>query len=142
MKKPMIHNEGDVSQVYASYNPQILRTDGFMLAIDGTVYGQKIAPVRSSSAVTFSVHNGTRDWVVNQQQTISAPGFTGIAFNTNVPHTVRATETKQCTDCHLSKDGDNNAWMASVLMLGTNQVNFMGRYIYVAGATAASRRSR
>jgi hypothetical protein len=32
----------------------------------------------------------------------------------------------------VSRDGDNNAWMASVLMQGTNQVNFMGRYIYVA----------
>jgi len=27
-------------------------------------------------------------------------------------------ETKQCSDCHVSADGDNNAWMASVLMLG------------------------
>ena len=42
-----------------------------------------------------------------QQQTISAEGFGGIAFSTNVPHTVRgrgARETKQCTDCHLSQD--------------------------------------
>ena len=131
-KKPMLHNEGDETQVYASYNPQILRTDGFMLGIDGTIQGHKVAPVRSSSAVTLSVQDGTRGWAVNQAPTVSSAGYTGNAFNTHVPHTVRATETKQCTDCHLSRDGDNNAWMASVLMQGTNQVNFMGRYIYVA----------
>lgn len=131
-KKPMLHNEGTESQVYASYNPEVLRTDGFMLGIDGTIQGHKVAPVRSSSAVTLSVQNANRSVIVNQVPTISAAGFTGNAFNTHVPHTVRGKETKQCTDCHLSKDGDNNAWMASVLMQGTNQVNYMGRFIYVA----------
>src|SRR5262249_49943695 len=47
-----------------------------------------------------------------------------------VPHTVRATETKTCTDCHVSAKGDNNAIMANLLMQGTNFVNFMGRYLY------------
>ena len=37
-----------------------------------------------------------------------------------------------CTDCHVSREGDNNAWMAQLLMQGTNLVNFMGRYVYVA----------
>ena len=131
-KKPMLHNEGSETQVYASYNPQVLRTDGFMLGVDGTVQKHQVAPVRSSSAVTLSVQDGTRGWTVNQVPTVSAEGYTGNAFNTHVPHTVRATETKQCTDCHVSRTGDNNAWLASVLMLGTNQVNFMGRYIYMA----------
>src|SRR5436309_13798386 len=36
----------------------------------------------------------------------------GHAFSTFVPHTVRATETKSCTDCHVSARNDNNAWMA------------------------------
>jgi hypothetical protein len=36
-KKPMIHNSDDQTQVYASYNPEILRSDGFMLGVDGTV---------------------------------------------------------------------------------------------------------
>jgi hypothetical protein len=132
-KKPMLHNEGTESQVYASYNPEILRSDGYMLGIDGTIQGHKIAPVRSSSAVTLSVQNAARAWIVNQAPTISAAGFTGNAFNTHVPHTVRGKETKQCTDCHVSARGDNNAWMASLMMLGSNQVNAMGRYIYVAG---------
>jgi hypothetical protein len=138
-KKPMLHNEGTESQVYASYNPEVLRTDGFMLGIDGTVQGHKVAPVRSSSAVTLSVQNANRSVIVNQVPTISAAGFTGNAFNTHVPHTVRAAETKQCTDCHVSKAGDNNAWMASVLMLGTNQVNYMGRFIYVAEGSSGFR---
>ena len=33
--------------------------------------------------------------------------------------------------CHISRDGDNNAWMAQLLMQGTNLVNMMG-YAYVA----------
>ncbi|HEX9384196.1 MAG TPA: hypothetical protein VF908_12395, partial [Gemmatimonadaceae bacterium] len=48
------------------------------------------------------------------------------------PHTVRAKETKTCTSCHVSKTGDNNAWMAQILMQGTNLVNMMGRYVFVA----------
>ena len=30
------------------------------------------------------------------------------------------------------RQGDNNAWMAQILMQGTNLVNMMGRYVYVA----------
>src|SRR5256714_3763454 len=48
----------------------------------------------------------------------------------------RATETKTCSDCHVSDRGDNNAWMAQLLMQGTNFVNFMGRYVYVAAEDA------
>ena len=129
---PMLHNEGDTTQVYASYNPQVLRSDSFFLGIDGTVMGNKISPVRSSSSVAISVQNANRSWVANQVPTTSSAGYSGNAFNTHVPHTVRTRETKQCTDCHVSQNGDNNAWMASVLLQGTNQVNFMGRYIYMA----------
>jgi hypothetical protein len=45
---------------------------------------------------------------------------------------VRAKETKQCSDCHVSANNDNNAWMAQLLLQGTNFMNFMGRYVYVA----------
>jgi hypothetical protein len=131
-KKPALHEEGDITQVYPSYNPQVLRADGYMLGIDGSVQGHKIVPVRSSSAVTVSVTDGTRGIAVNHAPTISSAGYNGNAFNTHAPHTVRATETKTCTDCHISKENDNNAWMASVLMQGSNQVNFMGRFAYVA----------
>src|SRR5262249_35274135 len=64
---------------------------------------------------------------------ISAEGFSGIAFSTNVPHTVRGRDgTKQCTDCHVAQANDNNAWMAQLLMHGTNYLNFIGRYCWVA----------
>jgi hypothetical protein len=39
--------------------------------------------------------------------------------------------TKTCTDCHLSKQNDNNAWMTQLLGFGTGTVNFFGRYAYV-----------
>jgi hypothetical protein len=131
-KMPNRHNEGGNSRNFTTYNYQVLRDDVFMLGRDGTVTGNRIAPVRSSSAVLVSSQNQNREWIYSQQQTVSAEGFSGQTFNTHVPHTVRATETKGCTDCHVSKNNDNNAWMAQTLLLGTNFVNFMGRYVYVA----------
>src|SRR5205823_3801026 len=115
---------------------QVLRYHVFMLGPDGTLTGNRIAPVRSSSAILVSSQNQNREWIYSQQQTVSAEGFSGQTFNTHVPHTVRATETKTCTDCHVSKSNDNNAWMAQLLLQGTNFVNFMGRYVYVASDDA------
>ncbi|MGB6962408.1 MAG: hypothetical protein WBF01_18550 [Candidatus Acidiferrum sp.] len=131
-RDPMLHNEGLTTRNYTSYNFQVLRDDIFMLGVDGTVTGHRIAPARSSCAILVSSQNANRDWLYYTQQTISAPGFSGQAFSTFVPHTVRATETKQCSDCHVSAANDNNAWMAQLLLQGTNFMNFMGRYIYVA----------
>jgi hypothetical protein len=131
-RMPMLHNEGLMTRNWTSYNFQVLRDDIYLLGIDGTVTGHRVAPVRSACAVLVSSQNADRDWIYYQQQTISAEGFSGQAFSTFVPHTVRAKETKQCTDCHVSKAGDNNAWMSQLLMQGTNFMNFMGRYIYVA----------
>lgn len=135
-KMPNRHNEGGNSRNFTTYNYQVLRDDVFMLGRDGTVTGNRIAPVRSSSAVLVSSQNQNREWIYSQQQTVSAEGFSGQTFNTHVPHTVRATETKTCTDCHVAKTNDNNAWMAQVLLQGTNFVNFMGRYVYVAADDA------
>lgn len=131
-KKPMLHNEGEILRNWTSYNYQTIRDDIFMLGRDGTVTGWRIAPIRSACAVLVSSQNQNREWIYSQQQTVSAEGYSGQAFSPFVPHTVRAKETKVCTDCHLSADNDNNAWMAQVLMLGTNMVNFLGRYVYVA----------
>ena len=132
VKRPMLHNEGTTTRNYTSYNFQVLRDDIYMLGVDGTVTGHRIAPARSSCAVLVSSQNSNREWLYYQQQTISAPGLSGQAFSTFVPHTVRAKETKQCSDCHVSAKNDNNAWMAQLLLQGTNFMNFMGRYIYVA----------
>jgi len=131
-KMPNRHNEGDNSRNFTTYNFQVLRDDVFMLAKDGTVTGHRVAPAASRSAVLVSSQNQNREWIYSQQQTISAEGFSGQSFSTHVPHTVRATETKGCTDCHVAKDNNNNAWMAQLLMQGTNFVNFMGRFVYVA----------
>jgi hypothetical protein len=131
-RKPMLHNEGLTTRNYTSYNFQVLRDDIYMLGVDGTVTGHRIAPARSSCAILVSSQNANRDWLYYTQQTISAPGFSGQAFSTFVPHTVRAKETKQCSDCHVSAANDNNAWMAQLLLQGTNFMNFTGRYVYVA----------
>lgn len=153
-KLPSLHNEGDVSRNIVSYNFQTLRDDVFMLAHDGDVTGNKIGPVRSSCAVHVGSYNNNRESIYVQQQTISSDGLSGIAFSTNVPHTVRAgntppkdpaelaawlaaakpgtNETKMCSDCHVSAKNDNNAIMAQLLMQGTNYVNFIGKYCWVA----------
>jgi len=132
VRRPMLHNEGLTTRNYTSYNFQVLRDDIYMLGVDGTVTGHRIAPARSSCAILVSSQNANREWLYYQQQTISAPGFSGQAYSTFVPHTVRAKETKECSDCHLSEKSDNNAWMAQLLLQGTNFMNFMGRYVYVA----------
>jgi hypothetical protein len=155
IKMPQLHNEGDITRNAVSYNFQTLRDDVFMLARDGDVTHNRIGPARSSCAVHVGSYNANRESIYVQQQTISAEGLAGIAFSTNVPHTVRAgpqlqregvekgraispaaylpgrSDTKSCTDCHLSRDDDNNAIMAQLLMQGTNFVNFIGRYCWV-----------
>src|SRR5260370_32225690 len=104
-----------------------------MLARDGNVTRNRIGPARSSCAVHVTSYNNLRESIYIQQQTISGEGLSGIAFSTNVPHTVRGKgTTKLCTDCHLSKADDNNAIMAQLLMQGTNNVNFIGRYCWLA----------
>jgi len=131
-KKEMNHYEGEKSRNWTTYNPQVIRDDGFMLGVNGTTKGNKAAPVRSSSALLLSSRNANREQIYNQQPPISTPGYSSQAFSPHFPHTVRKTETKTCSDCHLSEKNDNNAWMAQVLLHGTNFVNFMGKYAYIA----------
>ena len=133
IKTPDLHNEGDVTRNYVSYNFQTLRDDVFMLAHDGNVTGRRINPSRSSCAIHVSSYNGNRENIYIQQQTISAEGMSGIAFSTNVPHTVRGKgETKNCTACHISQANDNNAVVTQLMMLGTNWLNHIGRYVWTA----------
>src|SRR6516225_4405256 len=99
-----------------------------MLARDGDVTGNRIGPARSSCAIHDGPYNQNRESIYVQQQTISGDGLSGIAFSTNVPHTVRGgppvkndpthpdnsqngrppnpgaflpghSDTKMCTDC-------------------------------------------
>jgi hypothetical protein len=124
--------EGVTDRNYTTYNPQVVRDDVFMLGIDGTVKKNRMAVIRSSSAVVVSSQNANREWVYSQQQTFSAEGYSGQAFNPHFPHTTSSVgTTKNCTDCHLSRQNDNNAWMTQLLGFGTGTVNFFGRYAYV-----------
>lgn len=133
VQMPMLHNEGDQElRNWTSYNFQTLRDDVFMLGRDGTVTGRRFAPVRSSCAVQVSSQNQNREWIYSQQQTVSAEGYSGQAFTSHFPHTVRTKETRECADCHISDKNDNNARMAMALIQGTNFYNFIGRYAYVA----------
>ncbi|MCU0708112.1 MAG: hypothetical protein MUF23_07470 [Pirellula sp.] len=146
IKAPSLHNDGQISRNRVSYNFQTLRDDVFMLARDGNVTGNRIGPARSSCAIHVGSYNANRESIYIQQQTISGEGLSGIAFSTNVPHTVRGGngwspeqdsrapgtfETKSCTDCHVSINDDNNAIMAQLLMQGTGATNFIGRYCWV-----------
>jgi hypothetical protein len=122
---------GETTRNYATYNPQVARDDMFQLGRHMTTKGNIIAPVRSSSALVLSSTNINRDRIYIQQPPISAIGFSSQAFAPHFPHTVRTTETKTCTDCHVSAANDNNAIMAQLMLLGTNFVNFIGIHAWV-----------
>jgi hypothetical protein len=96
-----------------------------------TTKGHEVAPIRSSSALILSSTNINRDRIYVQQPPISAVGFSSQAFAPHYPHTERRIETKTCSDCHISKEGDNNAIMSQLLLLGTNYVNFIGMHAWV-----------
>ncbi len=120
------HFEGEETRNFATYNPQVARDEMFQLGIHMTTKGNQIAPVRSSSALVLSSTNINRERIYIQQPPISSIGFSSQAFAPHFPHTVRTTETKTCSDCHLSDQDDNNAIMGQLLLLGTNYVNFVG----------------
>ncbi len=125
------HYEGGESRNYATYNPQVARDQMFQLGRRGGINGGRIAPVRSSSALVLSSTNANREKIYIQQPPIAASGFSSQAFAPHFPHTARLTETKTCDDCHLSKQNDNNAIMAQLLLQGTNFVNFVGYNAWV-----------
>ncbi len=100
--------------------------------MDGDATGNRISPVRSACAVVVGSENQNREHLYSQQQTVSAEGFSGHAFSTYVPHTVRGRETKGCGDCHLTDRNDNNAVLAQLFLQGTNFVGFQGRWCWVA----------
>ena len=129
---------------WTDYNFQTLRDDIFMLGRDGTVTGNRIAPVRSACAVLVGSQNQHREWIYSQQQTISAEGSAGrrSAPSCRTPSAAKETQTLHRLP-RLARRSDNNAWMAQLLMQGTNFVNFIGRYAWVAtGRRRASRRRR
>ncbi|HET6518563.1 MAG TPA: hypothetical protein VFG47_01925 [Geminicoccaceae bacterium] len=132
-KTPRLHYEGGISRNYATYNPQVARDEMFQLGRHDSTKGNIIAPVRSSSALVLSSTNTNRERIYIQQPPIAASGYSSQAFAPHYPHTERKTETKTCTDCHLSEANDNNAIMSQLLLLGTNFVNFVGFNAWVGG---------
>jgi hypothetical protein len=118
--------EGGYTRNYATYNPQVARDDMFFLGVHGEIKDHKIAPVRSSSALVLSSTNINRERIYIQQPPISASGYSSQAFAPHYPHTERKTETKDCDDCHLSKNNDNNAILGQTLLLGTKFIDFIG----------------
>ena len=129
-KTKMHHFEGEETRNFATYNPQVARDEMFQLGRHMTTKGAEIAPIRSTSALVLSSTNINRERIYIQQPPISSIGFSSQAFAPHFPHTVRTTETKTCTDCHLSAADDNNAIMAQLMLLGTNFVNFVGLNAY------------
>jgi hypothetical protein len=131
-RKTVHHFEGDLTRNWTSYNPQGIRVDQFILGLHSSTKGNRIAPLRSSSALVLSSRNINRERIYIQQPPISSSGYSSQAFNPHFPHTVRKTETKMCTDCHISAQNDNNGWLQSVLGQGSNFVTFIGRFAWVA----------
>ena len=124
--------EGTTSRNFSSYNPQVVRDDVFMLGKDSTAKGNRLAVLRSSSAVVVGSQGANRESFYSQQQTVSAEGYSGQAFNPHFAHTTSGVgTTKNCTDCHVSEANDNNAIMTQLLGFGTGTVNFFGRFGYV-----------
>jgi hypothetical protein len=124
--------EGAMTRNYATYNPQVVRDDVFQLGVDATYKNHRLAVLRSSSAVIVGTENANREWTYTQQQTVSAEGYSGQAYNPHFPHTTGSVgTTKNCTECHLAKDNSNNAWMTQLLGFGTGTVNFFARYQFV-----------
>lgn len=132
------HYEGGESRNYATYNPQVVRDQTFMLGKHSTVKGNKIAPIRSTSALVLSSTNANREKIYVQQPPISSSGYSSQAFNPHFPHTARKEETKTCDDCHLSQENDNNAIMAQLLMHGTHFYDFLGYHAYLGTTDGVS----
>jgi Cytochrome c3 len=124
--------EGTTTRNFSSYNPQVVRDDVFMLGKDSTAKDHRLSVLRSSSAMVVGSQGANREWFYTQQQTVSAEGYSGQAFNPHFAHTTSGVgTTKNCTDCHLSEANDNNAIMTQLLGFGTGTVNFFGRFSYV-----------
>lgn len=130
------HYEGGETRNYSTYNPQVVREDMFMLGRHGEAKGYRIAPVRSSSALVLSSTNANREKLYIQQPPVAASGFSSQAFAPHFAHTVRKRETRQCSDCHLSEEQDNNAWIQQLLGQGSNFPNFVGYKAWLGLASA------
>jgi len=134
-KTPEIHIANDMTRAYTDYFPQLLKAENNMMGISASRSGNKISPFRPANPVFITLAERNRNTAVHEQPTISSPGFSGFAYTPNPPHTIRNKESRDCEDCHASKSGDNNAWLAGVLGMGANGANMTGDFVYVATGT-------
>jgi hypothetical protein len=125
------HYEGGTTRSFATYNPQVARDQIFMLGRRGEINGGRITPLRSSSALVLSSTNSNRERIYVQQPPIAASGHSSQAINPHFSHTVRKTETRVCSDCHLAEKSDNNAIMAQTLGYGTDFIDFIGFHAWL-----------
>ena len=140
--RPTSHKyEGEETRNFATYNPQVARDDMFQLGRHSTIKGNDDragaldlgagASRRPTSTATASMCSSRR----------SRPAAFPARPSRRISRTRCArTETKTCSDCHVSAANDNNAIMAQLLLLGTNFVNFVGMQRLGRAWSAASRR--
>lgn len=127
------HYEGGETRNFATYNPQVSRDQIFMIGKREEHKGGKYAPIRSTSALVLSSTNSNRERIYIQQPPVASSGFSSQAINPHFPHTVRKTETKTCSDCHLANTEDNNAIFTQTLGVGTKFIDFIGRFAWLGG---------
>ena len=96
------HYEGDETRNFATYNPQVARDDMFQLGRHRPPRATSIAPVRSTSALVLSLDQHQPRADLRPAAADLGDRLLSQAFAPHFPHTVRTTETKTCTDCHLS----------------------------------------
>lgn len=132
------HYEGGETRNFATYNPQVSRDQIFMIGKREKHKGGKYAPIRSTSALVLSSTNSNRERIYIQQPPVSSAGYSSQAINPHFPHTVRKTETKTCSDCHLAEADDNNAIFTQTLGLGTKFIDFIGRYAWVGAESSVT----
>ena len=129
---PLNKFEGMTTRNFTSYNPQVVRDDVFQLGIDATYKNH-----RSQCCVLRA-----RCWSVRRTPTASgfipssrpsAPRATVArpSIRISLTQPVARARRRNCADCHVSKDNDNNAWLAQMLGFGTGTSDFFGRYAYV-----------
>ncbi|MHB2016192.1 MAG: hypothetical protein ACYCW6_04520 [Candidatus Xenobia bacterium] len=129
-KAPGLHQEDAPTRLHAEYFPQVLRSDGFTLGINGVWSGHKFSPISPRNPVVVTVFDGNNNDGTHQQSSVGSEGWSSYHVAPNVPHTVRARETLDCTSCHLSAQKDNNAWLAQVFGIGTNGYDYVGDYMW------------
>ena len=121
------HYEGGETRNFATYNPQVARDDMFQLGRHGRSKGNKIAPVRSSSALVLSSTNINRERIYVQQPPIAASGLLARRPSRRTIRTPCARPRPRPAPTATSREAnDNNAIMAQLLLQGTNFVNFVG----------------